>query len=314
MQHPSLPQPNRLPLAPSAAEQLEEIRKVKLSRMICDNSDDIKTMQVYAMVLPDHEINPRVPCNSGILPRMDLSKWRDPHGPRPRPDTAPTPSEHIIPLNIPENTKAHFKSPLGSPSGGKSTSSSSSFSSSSSSPSSDPFPPPQLSRPPLPPPSHVPHNKPSVTVIQATSVGPLPMFGPPKPSSEIQFLTAPVLSPKPPFSGPHQGPPSPSYGPPPPPPPPSPSYGPPNPHPAPSTSYGAPLPPPPSPSYGIPSGGHHHPGSSVHVEFNAPFEYCEGEFKPLPPSGSYGPPHRLRPIRNRQSPLKQFLGMIGIKG
>ncbi|KAK4320758.1 hypothetical protein Pmani_008413, partial [Petrolisthes manimaculis] len=60
--------------------QLDEIRKVKLSRIICDNSDDIKTMQVYAMVLPDHEINPRVPCNSGILPRMDISKWRDPHG------------------------------------------------------------------------------------------------------------------------------------------------------------------------------------------------------------------------------------------
>lgn len=64
-------------------EQLEEIRKVKLSRMICDNSDEIKTMQVYAMVLPDHEINPRVPCNSGILPRMDLSRWRDTHGPHP---------------------------------------------------------------------------------------------------------------------------------------------------------------------------------------------------------------------------------------
>lgn len=65
--------------------QLEEIRKVKLSRIICDNSDEIKTMQVYAMVLPDHEINPRVPCNSGILPRMDLSKWRDSHsGPFPR--------------------------------------------------------------------------------------------------------------------------------------------------------------------------------------------------------------------------------------
>ncbi|XP_042243457.1 peroxidase-like isoform X2 [Homarus americanus] len=65
-------------------EQLDEIRKVKLSRMICDNSDDIKTMQVYAMVLPDHEINPRVPCNSGILPRMDLSKWRDLQGTHPR--------------------------------------------------------------------------------------------------------------------------------------------------------------------------------------------------------------------------------------
>ncbi|MCL4126202.1 UNVERIFIED_CONTAM: hypothetical protein GTU68_019581 [Idotea baltica] len=61
--------------------QLEEIRKIKLSRVICDNSDDIKTVQVYAMVLPDHDINPRVPCASGILPRMDLSKWRDhPHG------------------------------------------------------------------------------------------------------------------------------------------------------------------------------------------------------------------------------------------
>ncbi|CAL4121104.1 unnamed protein product, partial [Meganyctiphanes norvegica] len=65
-------------------DQLEEIRKVKLSRMICDNSDDIKTMQVYAMVLPDHDINPRVPCASGILPRMDLSKWRDTQGPRHR--------------------------------------------------------------------------------------------------------------------------------------------------------------------------------------------------------------------------------------
>ncbi len=58
-------------------EQLSEIRKVKLSRMICDNGDDIDTIQVYAMVLPDHEINPRVPCNSGILPKLNLEYWRD---------------------------------------------------------------------------------------------------------------------------------------------------------------------------------------------------------------------------------------------
>ncbi|KAG0719117.1 Thyroid peroxidase [Chionoecetes opilio] len=37
-------------------DQLEELRKIKLSRVICDNSDDIKTIQIYAMVLPDHEI------------------------------------------------------------------------------------------------------------------------------------------------------------------------------------------------------------------------------------------------------------------
>ena len=34
-------------------------------------------LQVYAMVLPDHEINPRVPCKSGVLPRIDLNRWRD---------------------------------------------------------------------------------------------------------------------------------------------------------------------------------------------------------------------------------------------
>merc|ERR1712211_53463 len=58
-------------------EQLNEIRKVKLSTIFCDNSDDIDSMQVYAMVLPDNEINPRVPCKSGVLPRIDLNRWRD---------------------------------------------------------------------------------------------------------------------------------------------------------------------------------------------------------------------------------------------
>ena len=37
----------------------------------------MKNLQVYAMVLPDHEINPRVPCKSGVLPRIDLNRWRD---------------------------------------------------------------------------------------------------------------------------------------------------------------------------------------------------------------------------------------------
>ena len=82
-------------------EQLTEIRKIKLSRLIWENTNEIDSIQVrmfegpsstflhlnqpgflfhfqvYAMVLPDHEINPRVPCKSAILPHIDLTKWRD---------------------------------------------------------------------------------------------------------------------------------------------------------------------------------------------------------------------------------------------
>lgn len=68
-----------LPNQPSSftPEQLQEIRKVKLSRIICDNTDLIDTVQIYPMVLPDHEINPRVPCKSGVIPTIDLTKWAD---------------------------------------------------------------------------------------------------------------------------------------------------------------------------------------------------------------------------------------------
>lgn len=57
--------------------QLEEIRRDKLSRIICDNSDHLDTVQVYSMVLPDPEINPRVACKSSILPRINLEMWRE---------------------------------------------------------------------------------------------------------------------------------------------------------------------------------------------------------------------------------------------
>nr|XP_018909743.1 PREDICTED: peroxidase-like [Bemisia tabaci] len=78
-----------LPNQPSSftLDQLNEIRKSKLSRVICDNTDLIDTIQIYPMVLPDHDINPRVPCRSAMIPRIDLSKWAD------------TPSNPSIPLS-----------------------------------------------------------------------------------------------------------------------------------------------------------------------------------------------------------------------
>jgi len=59
------------------AEQLDSIRKSSLARIICDNTNDVVTIQRRVMLLPDHKINPRLPCGTGEIPRVNLNHWRD---------------------------------------------------------------------------------------------------------------------------------------------------------------------------------------------------------------------------------------------
>ncbi|KAF9823688.1 hypothetical protein SFRURICE_013169 [Spodoptera frugiperda] len=59
--------------------QLEEIKKVTLARLICDNRDGIElvTQPPQAFLRADLPGNEPVPCDSTIIPSMDLSKFRE---------------------------------------------------------------------------------------------------------------------------------------------------------------------------------------------------------------------------------------------
>ncbi|XP_045467733.1 peroxidase isoform X2 [Harmonia axyridis] len=60
-------------------DQLNEIRKSSIARLLCDNSKDVKSMQPRAFERISHS-NAVVPCES--LPSVDLSLWKDTNGPR----------------------------------------------------------------------------------------------------------------------------------------------------------------------------------------------------------------------------------------
>jgi peroxidase len=63
----------------TVADQLSEIRKTSLARLICDNTN-IEEVQPLALEVPDDEFNPKIFCDSGLLflgiPSVDLSQWR----------------------------------------------------------------------------------------------------------------------------------------------------------------------------------------------------------------------------------------------
>ncbi|XP_064466102.1 uncharacterized protein LOC135377535 [Ornithodoros turicata] len=63
------------PLIRFTEVQLSEIRKVTLSKIVCDNSDNIDAIQRSAFDQPDEFLNPRTACLS--LPKLDLEEWKE---------------------------------------------------------------------------------------------------------------------------------------------------------------------------------------------------------------------------------------------
>jgi len=55
-------------------QQLAEIKKVSLARVLCDNAEDIRTIQPLAFQTPD-VLNRRVACDSGDIPSLNLTRW-----------------------------------------------------------------------------------------------------------------------------------------------------------------------------------------------------------------------------------------------
>ncbi|CAL8121494.1 unnamed protein product [Orchesella dallaii] len=58
-------------------EQLHSIRRASMSRILCDNSDEIRSLQPLAFHLPHNGFNPMLPCGSASIPRMDLRPWKE---------------------------------------------------------------------------------------------------------------------------------------------------------------------------------------------------------------------------------------------
>ncbi|XP_015118166.1 peroxidase [Diachasma alloeum] len=76
-------------------EQLREIRKASIGRLLCDNSDNIRNMQRRAFEIPS-PMNPITSCTD--LPEIDLTLWKD-----FAPSLATQPKDghhHLTPYNL----------------------------------------------------------------------------------------------------------------------------------------------------------------------------------------------------------------------
>ncbi|VDK79409.1 unnamed protein product, partial [Anisakis simplex] len=58
-------------------EQLNEIRRISLARIVCDNTDQLTKIQPNVFALADEFGNCEMPCNSTIIDQVDYSQWID---------------------------------------------------------------------------------------------------------------------------------------------------------------------------------------------------------------------------------------------
>ena len=57
-------------------EQLEQVRRSSLARVLCDNSDNVSVIQPGVFHVSDVN-NQRQDCSGQAIPRMDLSAWKE---------------------------------------------------------------------------------------------------------------------------------------------------------------------------------------------------------------------------------------------
>lgn len=55
-------------------DQLEQVRRSSLARVMCDNSDDVSVIQQRVFHVPDVQ-NRRLPCED--IPALDFSAWKE---------------------------------------------------------------------------------------------------------------------------------------------------------------------------------------------------------------------------------------------
>ena len=55
-------------------QQLDQVRRTSMARIICDNTDDIDRIQPLAFKMPTSRANAMWACTEGSIPKVESSK------------------------------------------------------------------------------------------------------------------------------------------------------------------------------------------------------------------------------------------------